>query len=107
MSFQGMSWSESDLVNHYPLRAGQGLVSPIWQLKFSRDALDQVVRRRDVRGVQSDWPSIPYIDQGESGAYLKSPGLKGPDDGSTGESLSYPLLDHEEYTKDYSKDAPC
>jgi poly-gamma-glutamate capsule biosynthesis protein CapA/YwtB (metallophosphatase superfamily) len=64
-----------------------------------------VYGRRDVRDqVTWDWPPIPYVDQGESGAYLKSLGLKGPSDSSTGESLSYPLLDHEEYTKDYSDD---
>jgi poly-gamma-glutamate capsule biosynthesis protein CapA/YwtB (metallophosphatase superfamily) len=64
-----------------------------------------VYGRRDVRDqVTGDWPPIPYVDQGESGAYLKSLGLKGPSDSSTGESLSYPLLDHEEYTKDYSDD---
>jgi Bacterial capsule synthesis protein PGA_cap len=34
-----------------------------------------------------------YIDQGEGGAYLKSLRLKSSNDGSTGESLSYPLLD--------------
>src|SRR5580704_5187133 len=62
--------------------------------------------RRDVRDqVTGDWPPIPYVDQGESGAFLKSLGLKGPSDASSGESLSYPLLDHEEYTKDYSSDA--
>jgi hypothetical protein len=61
--------------------------------------------RRDVRDqVTGDWPPIPYADQGESGAYLKSLGLKGPNDSSTDESLSYPLLEHEEYTKDYSND---
>src|SRR4029077_17175269 len=61
--------------------------------------------RRDVRDqVTGDCLLIPYIDQGESGAYLKSLGLKGPNDASTGESLSYPLLEHEEYTKDYSTD---
>jgi poly-gamma-glutamate capsule biosynthesis protein CapA/YwtB (metallophosphatase superfamily) len=61
--------------------------------------------RRDVRDqVTGDWPPIPYVDQGESGAYLKGLGLKGPSDASTGESLSYPLLEHEEYTKDYSTD---
>ena len=61
--------------------------------------------RRDVRDqVTGDWPPIPYNDQGESGAYLKSLGLKGPNDASTGESLSYPLLEQEEYTKDYSTD---
>jgi poly-gamma-glutamate capsule biosynthesis protein CapA/YwtB (metallophosphatase superfamily) len=64
-----------------------------------------VYGRRDVRDqVTGDWPPIPYIDQGESGAYLKSLGLKGPNDASTGESLSFPLLDREEYTKDYSSD---
>ncbi len=64
-----------------------------------------VYGRRDVRDqVTGNWPPIPYIDQGESGAYLKSLGLKGPNDASAGESLSYPLLDHEEYTKDYSND---
>ena len=61
--------------------------------------------RRDVRDqVTGDWPPIPYNGQGESGAYLKSLGLKGPNDASTGESLSYPLLEQEEYTKDYSTD---
>jgi poly-gamma-glutamate capsule biosynthesis protein CapA/YwtB (metallophosphatase superfamily) len=61
--------------------------------------------RRDVRDqVTGDWPPIPYVDQGESGAYLKGLGLKGPSDASTGESLSYPLLEREEYTKDYSTD---
>src|ERR1700730_11735704 len=64
-----------------------------------------VYGRRDVRDqVTGDWPPIPYIDQGESGAYLKSLGLNGPSDASAGESLSYPLLDREEYTKDYSSD---
>jgi hypothetical protein len=64
-----------------------------------------VYGRRDVRDqVTGDWPPIPYIDQGQSGAYLKSLGLKGPSDASTTESLSYPLLEHEEYTKDYSTD---
>jgi hypothetical protein len=64
-----------------------------------------VYGRRDVRDqVTGDWPPIPYVDQGESGAYLKSLGLKGPSDASSGESLSYPLLDHEEYTQDYSTD---
>jgi poly-gamma-glutamate capsule biosynthesis protein CapA/YwtB (metallophosphatase superfamily) len=61
--------------------------------------------RRDVRDqVTGDWPPIPYVDQGESGTYLKGLGLKAPSDASTGESLSYPLLEHEEYTKDYSTD---
>jgi hypothetical protein len=56
-----------------------------------------VYGRRDVRDqVTGDWPPIPYVDQGESGAYLKSLGLKGPSDAANGESLSYPLLDHEE-----------
>src|SRR6516164_10561884 len=64
-----------------------------------------VYGRRDVRDqVTGDWPPIPYIDQGESGAYLKSLGLKGPNDVATGESLSYPLLEREEYNKDYSTD---
>jgi poly-gamma-glutamate synthesis protein (capsule biosynthesis protein) len=64
-----------------------------------------VYGRRDVRDqVTGDWPPIPYIDQGESGAYLKGLGLKGPSDSSTAESLSYPLLDREEYSKDYSDD---
>ena len=64
-----------------------------------------VYGRRDVRDqVTGDWPPIPYIDQGESGAYLKSLGLKGPSDASKVESLSYPLLEQEEYTKDYSAD---
>ncbi len=64
-----------------------------------------VYGKRDVRDqVTGDWPPIPYIDQGASGAYLKSLGLKGPSDASTGESLSYPLLDRQEYTKDYSSD---
>jgi hypothetical protein len=64
-----------------------------------------VYGRRDVRDqVTGDWPPIPYIDQGESGAYLKSLGLKGPSDPSKAESLSYPLLEQEEYTKDYSTD---
>jgi hypothetical protein len=64
-----------------------------------------VYGRRDVRDqVTGDWPPIPYVDQGESGAFLKSLGLKGPSDASTAESLSYPLLDREEYSKDYSSD---
>jgi poly-gamma-glutamate synthesis protein (capsule biosynthesis protein) len=64
-----------------------------------------VYGRRDVRDqVTGDWPPIPYVDQGQSGAYLKSLGLKGPSDASTAESLSYPLLEREEYTKDYSTD---
>jgi poly-gamma-glutamate capsule biosynthesis protein CapA/YwtB (metallophosphatase superfamily) len=64
-----------------------------------------VYGRRDVRDqVTGDWPPIPYVDQGESGAFLKSLGLKGPSDSSTAESLSYPLLERPEYTKDYSTD---
>ena len=64
-----------------------------------------VYGRRDVRDqVTGDWPPIPYVDQGESAAYLKGLGLKGPNDAASGESLSYPLLDHEEYTQDYSTD---
>ncbi len=64
-----------------------------------------VYGKRDVRDqVTGDWPPIPYVDQGASGAYLKGLGLKGPSDASTGESLSYPLLAREEYTKDYSSD---
>ena len=60
---------------------------------------------RDVRDqVTGDWPPIPYTDQGEGAAYLKSLGLKGPSDSSPGESLSFPLLDREEYSKDYSTD---
>jgi hypothetical protein len=55
---------------------------------------------RDVRDpVTGDWPPIPYIEQGESGAYLKSLGLKDPSDASPGESLSFPLPpDREDYT---------
>jgi poly-gamma-glutamate synthesis protein (capsule biosynthesis protein) len=64
-----------------------------------------VYGKRDVRDqVTGDWPPIPYIDQGESGAYLKSLGLNGPSDASAGESLSYPLVGGQEYTKDYSLD---
>jgi len=64
-----------------------------------------VYGRRDVRDqVTGDWPPIPYTDSGESGAFLKSLGLKGPNDASTGESLSYALLDSEEYTNYYSSD---
>jgi hypothetical protein len=59
-----------------------------------------VYGRRDVRDqVTGDWPPIPYTDQGDSGAYLKSLGLKGPSDSSPGESLNFPLLDREEYIK--------
>ena len=55
--------------------------------------------------VTGDWPLIPYIEQGESGAYLKSLGLKDPSDASPGESLSFPLPpDREDYTEDYSTD---
>jgi hypothetical protein len=64
-----------------------------------------VYGRRDVRDqVTGDWPPIPYTDQGESGAYRKSLGLKGPSDSFPGESLSFPLLDRQEYSKDYSTD---
>jgi poly-gamma-glutamate synthesis protein (capsule biosynthesis protein) len=64
-----------------------------------------VYGRRDVRDqVTGDWAPIPYTDQGESGAYLKSLGLKGPNDAASGESLSFPLPGGEEYTKDYSTD---
>jgi hypothetical protein len=36
-----------------------------------------VYGRRDVRDqVTGDWPPIPYVDHGESGAFLKSLGLK-------------------------------
>jgi poly-gamma-glutamate synthesis protein (capsule biosynthesis protein) len=64
-----------------------------------------VYGRRDVRDqVIGDWPPIPYTDKGESGAYLKSLGLKDPTDASPGETLSYPLQGQQEYTKDYSSD---
>jgi hypothetical protein len=36
-----------------------------------------VYGRRDVRDqVTGDWPPIPYVNQGQSGAFLKSLGLK-------------------------------
>src|SRR5579864_8992275 len=63
-----------------------------------------VFGKRDVRDqVIGDWPPIPYVDQGESKAYLEKLGLKGGTDNTTGESLSYPLPPpRPEYTQDYS-----
>ena len=70
--------------------------TPYGKLTHGRDVRDQVT---------GDWPPIPYIEQGESGAYLKSLGLKDPSDASPGESLSFPLPpDREDYTEDYSTD---
>jgi hypothetical protein len=45
--------------------------TPYGKLTHGRDVRDQVT---------GDWPPIPYIEQGESGAYLKSLGLKDPSD---------------------------
>jgi hypothetical protein len=68
--------------------------TPYGKLTHGRDVRDQVT---------GDWPPIPYIEQGESGAYLKSLGLKDPSDASPGESLSFPFPpDREDYTEDYS-----
>jgi poly-gamma-glutamate synthesis protein (capsule biosynthesis protein) len=63
-----------------------------------------VFGKRDVRDqVIGDWPPIPYVDQGESKAYLEKLRLKGGTDNTTGESLSYPLPPpRPEYTRDYS-----
>jgi len=63
-----------------------------------------VFGKLDVRDqVTGDWPPIPYVDQGQSKAYLESLHLKGPSDATVGESLSYPLIGPKpEYTKDYS-----
>jgi len=70
--------------------------APYGKLTHGRDVRDQVT---------GDWPPIPYIEQGESGAYLKGLGLKDPSDASPGESLSFPLPpDREDYTEDYSTD---
>jgi hypothetical protein len=46
--------------------------------------------------------SVPHLNQDRriGAAYLRS--LKGPNDASAEGSLSYPLLDREEFTKDYS-----
>jgi poly-gamma-glutamate synthesis protein (capsule biosynthesis protein) len=69
---------------------------PFGQIVFGkRDVRDQVI---------GDWPPIPYVNTGESKAYLDSLGLKLGNDGSTGPSLSYPLEPRDEYTKDYSSD---
>ena len=63
-----------------------------------------VFGKRDVRDqVIGDWPPIPYVDQGESKSYLEKLGLKGGNDNTPGESLSYPLpTPRPEYTQDYS-----
>src|ERR1700674_3738342 len=62
-----------------------------------------VFGKRDVRDqVTGDWPPIPYVNEGESKAYLESLGLKGGSDDSFGESLSYPLQTGEEFTQEYS-----
>ena len=59
--------------------------------------------KRDVRDqIVSDWPPVPYVNTGESAAYLKSLGLKGGSNDSFGESLSYPLDAGPEYAQDYS-----
>jgi hypothetical protein len=58
-----------------------------------------VFGKRDVRDqIIGDWPPIPYVNEGESKAYLESLGLKGGSDDSFGESLSYPLQTGEEFT---------
>ena len=62
-----------------------------------------VFGKRDVRDqIIDDWPPIPYVNEGESEAYLESLGLKGGSDDSPGESLSYPLETVQEFTQDYS-----
>ena len=64
-----------------------------------------VFGKRDVRDqIIDDWPPVPYVNEGESKAYLESLGLKGGSDDSSGESLSYPLPQQAgpEYTQDYS-----
>lgn len=64
-----------------------------------------VFGKRDVRDqIIDDWPPVPYVNEGESKAYLESLGLKGGSDDSVGESLSYPLPQQAgpEYTQDYS-----
>src|SRR6266568_4157131 len=62
-----------------------------------------VFGKRDVRDqVIGDWPPIPYVNEGESKAYLESLGLKGGSDDSFGESLSYPLQTGAEFNQDYS-----
>jgi poly-gamma-glutamate synthesis protein (capsule biosynthesis protein) len=59
--------------------------------------------KRDVRDqIVGDWPPVPYVNEGESRAYLESLGLKGGSNDSFGESLSYPLEGGPEYTQDYS-----
>ena len=69
---------------------------PFGQLVFGkRDVRDQII---------DDWPPVPYVNEGESKAYLESLGLKGGSDDSVGESLSYPLPQQagQEFTQDYS-----
>jgi hypothetical protein len=64
-----------------------------------------VFGKRDVRDqIIDDWPPVPYVNEGESKAYLESLGLKGGSDDSVGESLSYPLPQQAgpEFTQDYS-----
>ena len=62
-----------------------------------------VFGKRDVRDqIVGDWPPIPYVNEGESRAYLESLGLKGGSDDAPGESLSYPLQAGPEFTQDYS-----
>jgi poly-gamma-glutamate capsule biosynthesis protein CapA/YwtB (metallophosphatase superfamily) len=62
-----------------------------------------VFGKRDVRDqIIGDWPPIPYVNEGESKAYLESLGLKGGSDDSLGESLSYPLEAGQEFSQDYS-----
>jgi len=64
-----------------------------------------VFGKRDVRDqVTGDWPPVPYVNEGESKAYLESLGLKGPKDSSSGEELSYslPPQARPEYAQDYS-----
>jgi poly-gamma-glutamate synthesis protein (capsule biosynthesis protein) len=62
-----------------------------------------VFGKRDVRDqIIDDWPPIPYVNEGESRAYLEGLGLKGGNDDSLGESLSYPLETGQEFTQDYS-----
>jgi Bacterial capsule synthesis protein PGA_cap len=62
-----------------------------------------VFGKRDVRDqIIGDWPPIPYVNEGESKAYLESLGLKWGSDESLGESLSYPLETGQEFSQDYS-----
>jgi capsule synthesis protein PGA_cap len=77
---------------------------PFGQLVVGKRDVPSDGRRGGARDqVIGDWPPIPYVNKGESKAYLESLDLKGGTAGTVGEGLSYPLPPpRPDYTQDYS-----